>query len=160
MANDNLKKLVAQGLVAMKAGSQVAMKSTAEIQNDAKHPELVAALQVGNQVSEQWMSRVQTALAEAGGASEEGNPILEAHYQVSQKIRQNAKDDTSRDLGIIASGQLALHYWIAAFGTMHNYAVRLGMTQAEHDMKSCLEEARQGDQHMTQVAEKILNAGA
>ncbi len=160
MATDTLKMLVAQGLQAMKAGGQVAMKATAEIENDAKHPELVSALQVGNQTSEQWASRVQSALAEAGGAPDEGNQILEAHYQVSQKIRQSAPDDTSRDLGIIASGQLALHYWIAAFGTMHAYASSLGMQQVEQTMKASLEEAKQADQHMTQIAQKILQASA
>ena len=156
MVNDNLKKLVAQGLQAMRAGGQVAMKATADIENDAKNPELVSALQV--QTAEQWASRTQSALAEAGGAPDEGNPILEAHFQVSQKIRRNASDDMSRDLGIITSGQLALHYWIAAFGTMHSYASALGMKQVEQDMHTSLEEAKQADQHMTQIAQKMLKA--
>ena len=160
MATETLRALVAQGLQAMKAGGQVAMKATAEIENDARNPELVSALQIGNQTSEQWASRIQAALAEAGGAPDEGNPIMEAHYQVSRKIRQSAPDDTSRDLGIIASGQLALHYWIAAFGTMHSYASAIGMKQVEESMRASLEEARQGDQHMTQIAQKILRASA
>ncbi len=155
---DNIKQLVAQGLQALHAGDQVAKRATAEIENDAKHPELRAALQTGNQMSEQWGQRIQRALGEAGGAPDTGNPVLEAQYEVSRRIRQSAADDTSRDLGIIAAGQLALHYWIAAFGTLRNYAAKLGMTQTEQDLRACLEDAKQADQQHTALAEKILQA--
>ena len=40
MDNQALKKLVGQGLSAMKAGSKVAADATAEIRNDARHPDL------------------------------------------------------------------------------------------------------------------------
>jgi ferritin-like metal-binding protein YciE len=83
--------------------------------------------------------------------------ILEAHYEVSRKIRQKAPDDMSRDLGIIAAGQLALHYWIAAFGTLGTYAASLGMSQTQQEMKTSLEEAKQADQQHTALAEKMLS---
>ena len=57
------------------------------------------------------------AQREAGEAQTQDNPILQAHYEVSKRIRGEASDAQTRDLGIVAAGQLALHYWIAAFGT-------------------------------------------
>lgn len=159
MADGELRTLVAQGLQALKAGSEVAKKATGEIQSDASHPELQAALQAGNKTSEQWAQRVAQALQEAGNAEDTGNPVLDAHYEVSKKIRQKAPDATTRDLGIIAAGQLALHYWIAAFGTLRNYAAKLGMSQTEQSMASSLEEAKQADQQHTALAEKILGGG-
>ncbi|RYE94989.1 MAG: hypothetical protein EOO77_43590, partial [Oxalobacteraceae bacterium] len=65
MNQDTLKQLVAQGLAAMKAGGKVAAAATAEIQNDARHPDLKAALETGNQVSQQWTKRIDQALQEA-----------------------------------------------------------------------------------------------
>ena len=118
MAPDSLKQLISQGLAALQAGSQVAAGATAEIQQAAHDPRLKSALDQGNDTAKQWAARIDRALAEAGGAGDKQNPILEAHYQVSQKIRQQAPDDLTRDLGIIAAGQLALHYWIASFGTL------------------------------------------
>jgi len=158
MADQELKKLVAQGLQALKAGSEVAKMATGEISNDARHPELKAALQAGNRTAEQWAQRIQRAIAEAGPADDVGNPILDALHDVSKKIRQVAPDDTSRDLGIIAAGQLALHYWIAAFGTLRTYASNLSMSQTEQDFQVCVDEAKQADQQHTELAKKLLSA--
>jgi ferritin-like metal-binding protein YciE len=158
MANEQLKTLVQQGLAALKAGSQVAAGATAEIQNDARNPQLKAALDQGNETSKQWSARIERALQEAGGGGEQQNPILEAHYQVSKKIRQQAPDDMSRDLGIIAAGQLALHYWIASFGTLRTYAAQVGLSQTQQDLQACLDEAKQADEQHTEIAEQIMGA--
>lgn len=159
MDQGNLKQLVAQGLSAMKAGGKVAADATNEIQNDVSNQQLKAALDKGNDVSKQWTQRIEDAVAEAGGGGgEQDNPILKAHYEVSRKIRQQAPDDTSRDLGIIASGQLALHYWIAAFGTMRAYASQLGMSRTEQAMATSLDEAKQADEQHTTIAKQILAA--
>lgn len=158
MADQNLKALVAQGLQAMKAGGEVAKMATADIEKDASHPDLKSALQQANKTSEQWQQRLAQAVQEVGSAEDTGNPVLDAHFDVSKKIRAKAQDAMSRDLGIIAAGQLALHYWIAAFGTMANYANKLGMSQAAQNMKTSLDEAKQADQEHTALAEKMLAA--
>ena len=159
MANDNLKQLVAQGLAAMKAGSDVAAQATGEISGDAKHPALKAALEEGNRTSKQWAERIDRARQQAGDGGQQNNPVMEALYEVSRRIRQQAPDDTSRDLGIIASGQLALHYWIAAFGTMASYTKHLGMDEVGREMKACADEAKQADEKHTGLAEQILGQG-
>ncbi len=157
MADEAIKTLVAQGLAALQAGSKVAERATSEISGDAKHPDLKAALDEGNRTSKQWSERINRAVQEAGGVQETENPILEAHYEVSRRIRREAKDDQSRDLGIVAAGQLALHYWIAAFGTLRTYAAKVGMTQTEQDMQACVEEAKQADKGHTELALRIMN---
>lgn len=156
MDNQEIKTLVAHGLQALKAGGEVAKQATAELQGDVSHPDLKAALEQGNKTSEQWAQRIGKALQETGGAEGAGNPILEAHHEVSKKICQQAPDALSRDLGIIAAGQLALHYWIASFGTLGNYAAKLGLSETAENMRKCLEEAKQADQQHTDLAEKML----
>jgi len=158
MENQNLKELIKQGFAAMKAGSSVAAKATDEIQNDVKNQELKNALQQGNEQSKVWAQRIDRGLEEAGGTTDQENEILKAHYQVSKEIRQQAKDDDTRDLGIIASGQMALHYWIAAFGTQASYAAAAGLNQAQQEMQACLDEAKQADEKHTQIAKSILAA--
>ena len=115
-------------------------------------------MQAGHQIAETWAQRIGRASDEVGSAEDVGNPILDAHFEVSRKIRQKAADDQSRDLGIIAAGQLALHYWIAAFGTLGNYAKHAGHSQVHQDMQTCLEEAKQADLQHTALAEKLLAA--
>ncbi len=158
MAGQELKTLVAQGLQALKAGGDVAKQATGELQGDVSHPELKAALQAGSKTSEQWAARISKAAQEAGGAEDTGNPVLEAHYEVSRRIRQKAPDGMTRDLGIIAAGQLALHYWIAAFGTLANYAAKMQMAETEQAMRTSLQEAKQADEQHSALAETILRS--
>ncbi|RZK38170.1 MAG: DUF892 family protein [Hymenobacter sp.] len=158
MENESIKELIKQGLSALKAGSKVAAAATDEIQNDVQDTQLKDALTQGNETSKQWVSRIDRALQEAGGGDEQQNPILEAHYEVSKRIRQQALDAVSRDLGIIASGQLALHYWIASFGTLRTYAAQVGLSQTEQELQTSLEEAKQADEQHTQIAKQIMSA--
>ena len=90
MADQELKVLVANGLQALKAGGAVAKMATAEIQGDVSHPDLKSALQASNKVAEQWAERIELALRETGGAEDTGNAILDAHFEVSKKIREKA----------------------------------------------------------------------
>jgi ferritin-like metal-binding protein YciE len=161
MADENLRQLVAQGLAALRAGSQVAQDATQEIQDSASHPDLKQALEQGTQTSQEWNQRIDRALQEVGGpAGPEDNPILQAHFEVSRRIRGEAPDAQSRDLGIIAAGQLALHYWIASFGTLASYAKQLGMQDTARDLHQCVEEAKQADDQHTALAERMLGQPA
>ena len=156
MENTKLQQLIQQGFAAMKTGSEMAAKATDEISNAAQHPKLKEALEKGNQTSKKWVERIERGLREAGGSEHRNNPVIEGVAKVNQDILQTVSDPDSRDLGIIAAGQLALHYWIAAFGTMHNYAGEAGLDQAEEDMKACVKEAKEADEEHTEIAEDIL----
>lgn len=158
MNTEALKQLVKDGLAAQHAGSKVAAKATDDILDDATSPDLKAQLQQGNTTAKQWQERIERALDEAGGASSQDNEILEAHYEVSKEIRSNAETDQARDLGIIASGQLALHYWIASFGTVASYAEAAGLTQTAQELHRSVEEAKQADEQHTALAKRLLAA--
>lgn len=158
MADDNLKELVSQGLSAMKAGSDVAARATDDISKDATHPDLKAALEEGNRRSQQWADRIDRAMEQTGPGEQGDNKILEAHYEVSRLIREQAPDATSRDLGIVAAGQLALHYWVAAFGTMASYLKSLDLDDAAGQMKQSVDEAKEADEQHSALAAKLLAA--
>ena len=162
MVNEDVRTLMAQGLHAFRAGGEVAQAAISEIHHDASDPELLAELQESNRTSEQWAQRVERATREVGFSEEPSdandNLIVEAHLETSRRLRRNAPDDLSRDLGIIAMHQVALHYWIAAFGTLRTYARSVGMSRTVQDMQACLDEARQADQQSTDRAIKLLAA--
>ena len=158
MANDQLTTLIQNSLASMKAGGEIAKKATGEINNAASNDKLKKALEEGNKTAEQWRKRVDEALKESGGSSEPGNRIIEALYDVSKSVIKDYKDDYSRDLAIIETGQLALHYWIAAFGTMDAYAKRAGLSQTSKNMEMCRKEAEQADKKHTDIALEIIES--
>lgn len=157
MNEDNLRQLLADGLPALKAGGRIAAESADEIKGSASDDELKSLLEEGNQTSQEWRARIKRAMEEVGASGEGENPIMSAHYDVSKQIREAAPDDQVRDLGIIASGQLVLHYWIAAFGTMAAYAKQLGLEQTKQEMGESMEEAERADEQHTQLAERIMS---
>lgn len=71
-----------------------------------------------------------------------------------------AQDPDARDAGIIASGQIALHYYIAAYGTLRSYADALGNQEASQLMQQTLDERKQQDQDMSRLAEQVVNPKA
>ena len=91
MTDQNLKTLAAQGFQALRAGAEVGKAATAEIERDVKDPDLKSALQAGSKTSAQWAQHIERAVAEAGGAEDVGNPVLEAHFEVSRQIRQRRR---------------------------------------------------------------------
>ena len=159
MQTDDLKQLIKDGLAAQHAGSKVAAKATADILDDATDSELKTLLQRGNDTAQQWQQRIERAITEAGGVDDQDNEIMEAHYEVSKEIRDQADTDQVRDLGIITSGQLALHYWIASFGTVASYAKAAGLTQTAENLHRSVEEAKQADEQHTDLAKRLLAAG-
>ena len=159
MANEELKHLVKQGLGAQKAGSRIAAAHIDDIIAAASHPKLKQALEQGKRTSQQWADNMEAALKEVAGEGDAGaddNPVIRAHGEVARRIRSEAKDDYSRDLGIVASGQLALHYWIAGFGTMHAYGEQLGMSTMAEKMGQMMQEAKRADEEHTEIAQTIM----
>ena len=141
----------------MKSGSKTAAQSASEVQNDASNDQLKELLRKGTETSKQWQQRVDRALEQVGGNQQEKeNEIMQAMHRVGKQIRQEAPNDRVRDLGIIANGQLILHYWIAAFGTMEAYCKQAGMDQAAQEMKSCVSEAKQADEKYTDLAMQMM----
>lgn len=157
MANEQLKQLIKEGFAAMKTGSEMTAEATSDIMNAAQHPKLKEALEKSSKTSEKLVERIERGLQEAGGSEKRNNFVIEAIGKVNQEIMKSAPDATSRDLGIISAGQLALHYWIAAFGTMQSYASEAGLDQAAQEMKTCLQEAKEADEEYTKIAEEIMS---
>ena len=64
------------------------------------------------------------------------------------------------DAAIIFSGQAVEHYEITRYGSMHAYALALGMTEAAELLASVLEQEKAADQKLTGLAENRINHAA
>lgn len=157
MADEQLKQLLADGVQSMHSGALISEGATQEVSDDATHSDLKRLLEEGSEQSKEWKARIEHAVSETSGGEDQGNPIVQAHVEVARRIRAQAPDDRSRDLGIIASGQLALHYWIAAFGTAGAYADQLGMDETAQAFGACVREAKEADEKHSELAQAMLH---
>ena len=156
-ASGDVKTMLQDAIMAVQAASASGKAATVKIEEQATDPALKELLQQGSKHAASWEERLSTASRQLGGAQPgaQDNPIVDAIQHVGGKIIGKATDATARDLGIIASGQLALHYYIAAFGTMAAYAKMLGMEEVAQSLHTCLQEARKGDELYTELPGKV-----
>lgn len=74
----------------------------------------------------------------------EGNEVLREGYE-----------GAVLDCGIIASAQRVEHYEIAAYGTVHEFAQLLGETEAASLLAQTLDEEKETDRKLTEIARTI-----
>ena len=80
------------------------------------------------------------------GIIEEGKSIMEEDF-----------DETTMDACLIAAGQRAEHYEMAAYGTLVAWARAMGHTDAAELLEQTLEEEKSADQKLTSLAEGGIN---
>jgi ferritin-like metal-binding protein YciE len=83
------------------------------------------------------------------GIIEEGKSIMEEDL-----------DDTTMDACLIAAGQRAEHYEMAAYGTLVAWAQAMGHTQAAKLLQRTLDEEKAADRKLSELAESGINQHA
>jgi ferritin-like metal-binding protein YciE len=83
------------------------------------------------------------------GIIEEGKTIMEEDF-----------DDATRDACLIAAGQRAEHYEMAAYGTLVAWAQGMGHSEAARLLQETLDEEKAADKKLTSLAESGINQEA
>jgi ferritin-like metal-binding protein YciE len=83
------------------------------------------------------------------GIVEEGKAIMEEDF-----------DEATMDACLIAAGQRAEHYEMAAYGTLVAWAKAMGHTEAAKLLQQTLDEEKAADKELSGLAEGGINQGA
>jgi ferritin-like metal-binding protein YciE len=83
------------------------------------------------------------------GIIEEGKSVMEEDF-----------DEQAMDACLIASGQRAEHYEMAAYGTLVAWATAMGHTEAASLLQQNLDEEKAADEKLTALAEGGINEAA
>jgi ferritin-like metal-binding protein YciE len=83
------------------------------------------------------------------GIIEEGKSIMEEDF-----------DETTMDACLIAAGQRAEHYEMAAYGTLVAWARAMGHDEAAALLEETLDEEKAADEKLTTIAEAGINSAA
>jgi ferritin-like metal-binding protein YciE len=84
------------------------------------------------------------------GLIEEGKDIL----------KEGEKDSPALDAALIAAAQKVEHYEIASYGCCCTYAKMLNYEEAGRVLHETLDEEKQTDQKLTELAESMINQEA
>ena len=77
-----------------------------------------------------------------------------------QKVMEEDFDDSTMDACLIAGGQRAEHYEMAAYGTLVAWARAMGHTEAADLLQETLDEEKAADEKLSSLAEGGINQGA
>lgn len=77
-----------------------------------------------------------------------------------EKMVKKDADNDVKDAGLIASAQRVEHYEIAAYGTVRTFAQRLGMSEAAELLQETLDEEKNADTKLSNIAMSDVNKSA
>ncbi len=78
----------------------------------------------------------------------------------AEEIMKDTEKGPQRDAGIISAGQKVEHYEIATYGTLRTFAETLGLNEAADILAGILEEEKNADETLTEVAVSAINVEA
>ena len=151
-----------QGLQAVYDAEQQGVEGAQGIADAVTSPELKQEMQQGlDQTRNNLIPRLEQALEQAGAGTERvPNEIMKGILSVGKKIQTETSEPAVRDAGIIASAQIAMHYYIAAYGTLGAHAQTLGVTEVAQLCEQTVKEFKERDEKLTKIAEQVVNQQA
>lgn len=136
-------------------------KALPKMAKNATNPELRAALESHLAETHEQIARLEQVFelldesargkhcAGMAGIIEEGNDMLEEDAE-----------DAVKDACIIAAGQRAEHYEMAAYGTSLAWAKALGLEEVAQLLEATLDEEKAADEKLSALAESGINEAA
>lgn len=85
---------------------------------------------------------------------------MEGLIKEAEEIMEDTPEGIVRDAGIISAGQKAEHYEIATYGTLCAFAKTLGENEVANLLQQTLDEEKEADEKLTEVAESSVNIQA
>jgi ferritin-like metal-binding protein YciE len=127
----------------------------------ASDPDLKKAFQDHAAQTENHVSRLEkvfqlSSLQPRGEKCE----ALEGLLDEAKDLLKDVKDPDVLDAGILAAAQAVEHYEITRYGTLIAWCRQLGSSEAESLLNQTLEEEKEADKLLTEIAEADVNRKA
>ena len=121
--------------------------------------ELQQAFETHTEQSKNHVARLEQAFELLGKKAQSKkcdamNGIIEEGKSI---IEDTEKGTATRDVGLILAVQKVEHYEISTYGGLHQLAVTLGLTEVADLLAQTLEEEKQTDLLLTEIAESSVN---
>ncbi|MGE5679821.1 MAG: ferritin-like domain-containing protein [Bacillota bacterium] len=161
MQIDSLKKLYINELQDIFSAENQIMEALPKLVNQASARELKNALNEHLDMTKKQIGRIQEIFKNMNE-----NPAgqkckgMEGIIQEGENTLQQATDPEVKDALIIASAQRVEHYEISAYGTVRTYAEIIGDEDARDLLQQTLEEEKETDKKLTELAVNSINVEA
>lgn len=164
MALENLKDVYFDQMQDLYSACRQSLEATTALGRAANDKELSDALIAGSNGISDGMAKIEKLCSDHAIAPDgEHCKGMEGLVKEAQAhaLDQDFADGDVRDAMIIAQYQRMVHYAIAGYGCLAAFANRLDLDSDAAVLRECLEQTREGDRHMTEIATRGgVNAAA
>ena len=136
-------------------------KAIPKMIKNATSEELINALSENLEVTQEQVKRCEQVFDILGKpARAKKCEAMAGLIKEAEEIIESTEIGVVRDAGIISAGQKVEHYEIASYGTLCAFATTLGETEAAELLQQTLQEEKDADKTLTEVAESSINVEA
>ena len=136
-------------------------KAIPKMIKNATSEELAEALEYHLQQTQEHVRRVEQIFSmlekEPRGKKCEG---MQGIIKEAQEFMKESDKGVMRDAAIISAAQKVEHYEISSYGTLRTFAQILGLQEAVPVLESTLEDEKNADRTLTEVATSTVNLDA
>ena len=137
------------------------LKALPKLAKSAQTMELKSAIQEHLEVTQNHVARLEKILTDLN--ERPGGEVCEAMQGLGAEGEQVIKadgEDAVRDAGLIMAAQKVEHYEIASYGSLRQFAHLLNREEDVALLEQTLQEEKDADLKLTQLAEQVVNRRA
>jgi ferritin-like metal-binding protein YciE len=156
-----LQKLLTHELADLYDAEQQILKALPKLIDESSSSKLQQALEQHRAVTEKQVRRLDQIFRQLGEKREQQRcKGMAGLIAEGEDILKEDFEESTQDAGIIGAAQRVEHYEIAAYGTARTLAQTLGFTEAAQLLEESLNEEKQADERLTEIAESAVNVEA
>jgi ferritin-like metal-binding protein YciE len=158
---ETLEQLFEETLRDIYYAEKAILKNLPKMAKKASSEDLAAAFEEHIGQTEGQVERLEQIFEMIGKAARGKRcPAMDGLAEEAAEIMQDAKNDTVRDAGMLAAAQSVEHYEISRYGTLAAWAEKLGMSEAAALLQETLQEEKDTDAKLSELAMSEINIAA
>src|SRR5438270_7548606 len=157
MKLESLRSLLTEQLQDLYSAEEQITKALPKMIESTSDSGLKSALSEHLDVTREQMRRLDRIFDEIRDADRDGSKCkgMEGLIKEGDEMVKAKGDPETRDAGIISAAQRVEHYEIAGYGCARTYAQLLGRNEWAQLLQQTLNEEKEADQKLNQLAERI-----
>lgn len=157
-----LKKLFVDGLKDIYWAEKHLSKALPKLMKAATSDQLKQAFEEHVAVTEQQIVRLDQVFEKVGvkAVAKKCEAMDGLTREADNIVSETQKGTMSRDAGLILASQKIEHYEIASYGGLAQLASTLGLEEVKNLLGQTLQEEKDADQKLSQIAESSINLEA
>jgi ferritin-like metal-binding protein YciE len=157
----SLRDLLLHELKDLYSAEKQLLKALPKMAKATSHEELKAAFEEHLEQTEEQVTRLEQVFESLGEKPKAEKCLaMEGLIAEAQKTMGEDMPEAVMDAALIAAAQRVEHYEIAGYGTVRTFAEILEEDEAAGLLEQTLEEEKETDERLTEIAESLVNPDA